>query len=334
MKPHGKKAVKLGYENVTRLLNEAGISARVLWEGLLLPVLGLRPAGALYVPGELPDAGEIMRSVGQLFTERVQLGSGRGSTPVRFLLDRALLTVYRLILPPAFYRAKVAEMSFNDILEKVHSYQAHLSWAETLGLRVYQVSARPNAREVFFFADPATRRQLEAATAVRHRVRRRTLRHLDAAKVRTFMVYPEELSPEYVELMGKVLGYPECCIKAYIHDRQNESFYPEVRAARQLGEVQVGPEPPYAYFARNFVPCRPDCPEASAIGRRAAASLQEVDPRLGRAYLDGLVRNREAIRRAPELIAKREKVIAAHLGQAAEAGSMVDTDVGTGEEEP
>lgn len=350
-----KAAASLGFETVTRLLNESGISARVMWESLLLPVLGLRPAGALHLPGELPDAGEVARSAGQLFNERVHLGSGRGAFPARLFLDKILFSAYRVVLPPALYRSKLAGISLDDVLRDASSYRAHLTWAKTLGLHVCQVAARANAREVFFYAARATRRDLNTATALRHRIRGRLLRRLDTTKVRTFMVYPEELFPEYIELMGRILGYPDCCVEAYIRDRQGEVFYPEVRAAAQLegaggrpargGEGPVPdsalpaqePQPPvaeehhYAYFVRNFVPCRPDCPEAAALGRRAAAALAEVDPRLGRAYLDGLLRNRDTIRRAPGLIARREKAVAQHLGHVADEEQAEKTAAGAEE---
>ncbi len=334
-----KEAAGLGFETATRLLNESGIAARVLWESLLLPVLGIRPAGALHLPGELPDAGEVARSTGQLFTERVNLGSGHGTFPARLFLDKVLFSAYRLVLPPAVYRSKLAEMSLNDTLRDAPSYRAHLDWAKALGLHVYQVSARANAREIFFYTSHSTKRDLDKATALRHRIRRRSLRQLDTTKVRTFMVYPEEMSPEYVGLMGKILGYPDCCIAAYIRDRRGDIFYPELRAAGQLGVKGDGGQPtptvdhPYAYFVRNFVPCRPDCPEATALGRKAASALQEMDPRLGRAYLDGLLRNRGAIERAPTLIARREKAIALHLGRAAEQEQAEKTTAADTEEE-
>ena len=336
-----RDAAGLGFETATRLLNESGISARVLWESLLLPVLGVRPAGALHLPGELPDAGEVARSTGQLFTERVNLGSGHGAFPARLFLDKVLYSAYRLLLPPAHFRSKLAEMSLDDVLRGTSSYKAHLGWARTLGLHVYQVAARANAREIFFYTDRATKRNLDKATTLRHRIRRRSLRLLDTTKVRTFMVYPEEMFSEYVGLMGKILGYPACCVEAYIRDRRGDVFYPELRAAGQLGledgDSEGAPDPgsdhPYAYFVRNFVPCRPDCPEATALGRGAALALEEMDPRLGRAYLDGLRRNREAIKRAPTLIARREKAIAHHLGRVAEKEQAQKTATDEVEEE-
>jgi hypothetical protein len=327
------RVAALTFDQVTRLLNEQGIAARVLWESFLLPHLGVRPAGMVVLPVEFPDFHQIGHSIGRVISERLHLGFDHDSPALKAAGDKIRFTFYRLALPARRYRSLLVESSFNDVLHDSSSYQAHLSWARTLGLTTFEIGVRANIRELFLFSSASARRNLTRLTATREKVRRRLGGRLDGTQARSYMVYPEELSPLYMESMGAELGYPSCCVRAYVADRIGEVFYPEVRAEEQLrGSEVAGPVEPYAYFVRHFVPCSPQCPEAVAHGRRAAAALEAADSRLGRAYLGGLERNREAIRRAPALIARREQEIATHLRGG--AGDLPEAVDGPGEDEP
>ncbi len=116
-------------------------------------------------------------------------------------------------------------------------------------------------------------------------------------------------------LVGKLLGYPECCISTYI-DRRQESFLqdlkgglnvdtPEQCFARDLAKcgtydylkdrlfdqkfsfvklLQLAegalPEEFYSQFVMSFYPCQPKCDKATALGKRIQEQCELIDSRL------------------------------------------------------
>jgi hypothetical protein len=120
-------------------------------------------------------------------------------------------------------------------------------------------------------------------------------------------------------LVGKLLGYPECCISKYT-DRRQESFLEDLRGglnvdtpeqcfARdlakcgtygylkdrlfgekfsfakllQLAEGEL-PEEFYSQFVMSFYPCKPTCQQAIAIGKRIEQECKLIDSRLATVY--------------------------------------------------
>jgi hypothetical protein len=116
-------------------------------------------------------------------------------------------------------------------------------------------------------------------------------------------------------LVGKMLGYPECCISTYI-DRRKKSFLEDVGGALnidtpeqcfarelakcgtydylkdklidqgfsfvklfQLAEGEL-PEEFYSQFVMSFYPCQPKCEKATALGKRIQEQCKPIDPRL------------------------------------------------------
>jgi hypothetical protein len=92
-------------------------------------------------------------------------------------------------------------------------------------------------------------------------------------------------------------------VKAYSDDRQGNKVNAETRASVQLGQMDEATRQSsvYAYFARNFFPCHPQCQNAIKIGTSTFQRLSDVDPKLGAVYFECMRKNAEAIMEYPEL---------------------------------
>ncbi len=96
---------------------------------------------------------------------------------------------------------------------------------------------------------------------------------------------------------GRLLGYPPCCT-AWAMERRGagRAFEREALAALVLEECaaraceDAGIAPPStAYFAFEFYPCDPRCPEAEAIGQRLLSTYRDVDERLADLFSKELI---------------------------------------------
>lgn len=83
-------------------------------------------------------------------------------------------------------------------------------------------------------------------------------------------------------MQGNVLGYPECCINAYVGDMK---FRPieDKRLQKQLIDkfvfptglsVMVNKSILPVFFAPGFYPCRPDCEKAMETGNKILSSMK------------------------------------------------------------
>jgi hypothetical protein len=71
----------------------------------------------------------------------------------------------------------------------------------------------------------------------------------------------------------------------------------EIRLSEQLHDLQdKGKTPaPYSFFAKDFYPCQPECPEAKKTGLRLQETLKDLDQRLGQLYQRCLEQNIEFV---------------------------------------
>ncbi len=201
--------------------------------------------------------------------------------------------------------------SFKKMVLASIVYKVHKEWSRKLLLQTYDVEVRPSIHELYLFKDPKVKKELAKLRDIRNVARERVALSRDISKRRTSSAFAEELSVDYLVSVGKLLGYPSCCVERYVHDRQYEETNVEMRASRQVNELRKKIEEPdvYAYFARNFFPCEPRCQSASEIGRKTLDLLSEVDPKFGDVYFKGIRRNFEMVERYPELIRQfREKL--------------------------
>jgi len=271
-----------------RLVVDPLVLERVKVEALLATSMGLRPSSQVTIPAELPGGASMGREIDQRALPHLE--------EVKSILEpRERLKAIQGV-------KKVLASLFEEVVEASPEYEALMGWAKELGLRVNQVEVRPTVHEVYLYRDRSTGRALRKLMGERNRIRRRVQRRpgMDTTAVR--FAYPEEFQEEWVRGLGRLLGYPQCCVDRYARERV-QGVNVEERASRQLKEAQSeGAVDPYAYYTAYFFPCSPSCPEASKLGREWLQAFQEADPRLGELYKGVLQENLERVLRQPEEI--------------------------------
>ena len=92
---------------------------------------------------------------------------------------------------------------------------------------------------------------------------------------------------EDMEMHGRLHGYPRDCIDAFAEDWCYKVI-PDVRASEQIKSVEQKGNKinTLAYFAGGFVPCKPSCSNAIAIGQNIYNTYKTFNKEIARAYLD------------------------------------------------
>lgn len=235
------------------------------------------------IPAELPDADAISRRIDE-----------------RCISDFNKLKQERDVKRRLKIVRSIKEKLRKTYLEEIKaspSYSSHIVWIKRLGLQMLEVEIRPTVREHFIFKEKETKDQLQNLTRKRLAFRGEFLRHADQNTPRSLAAYPEERFPGYLMEIGELLGYPQCCITAYIEGRKEERPTAEQRAATQITNLRSeGSEPDiYTYFSKDFIPCSPKCSSASAVGRKVHETLSRVDDKLPEIYLQCLKSNVERV---------------------------------------
>jgi hypothetical protein len=281
--------IALDKETLDELLAEERILYRVKLECLLLPYMGLRPVSQITIPAEFPSSiemGQTIDSVVKPHIDRLQAIKD----------PRAKVQAIQEI-------RKLMETQFEAVVEDSEPYNAYYGWSDRLGLRSEQTQVRPTVHEIFLFKDGGDGRELKRLIKDREKLRARVRRKPDPKMGRSRFAYPEEFDAKWVTRMGRLLGYPDCCIKQYAQDRV-KGVNVETRAATQLAEALKEEKSfdPHAYILGFFFPCRPDCPNSKEKGFRWRDEFSKMDERLSEAYEELLGVNAIMVLRQPELI--------------------------------
>ncbi len=268
---------------VPDLLNERNLSPHILIEDYLTVAFNIRRCSLMTIPAELPDADVISRRIDEkCATDFNQLTQERDA-------KRKLKMIRSL-------KEKMRKAYLEEI-KSSSSYSSHTAWIKRLELGISEVEIRPTVREQFILREKETKNQIESLTRKRLIFREEFLKHADPTTPRSLLAYPEESFPDYLIGIGKLLEYPSCCISSYVKDRTEGRTTAEQRAATQVGDFRAqGTEPDiYTYFSKDFIPCSPTCPSASAIGHKIHRTLKEMDSRLSEIHLQCLKSNVERV---------------------------------------
>ena len=270
------------------LLDESLLTDHVKTEGYLMVVLGSRPCALVTIPAELPDGAELGREIDLLCAEDLRR------------VTEAPAEQKPLLIPKL--RSRIQE-SFRKVVFSSASYKAHVDWSRKLSLQTLDVEVRPSIHELYLFKNLGVGKQLTRLIALRVAARKEHAFSKGFVGTRTSLAYAEELSADYLNSAGKLLGYPPCCVKAYADDRLGGGVNVEARASTQLRQMDEGTRQSsaYAYFARNFFPCHPQCQNAIEIGGSAFQRLTDVHPKLGAIYFECMRKNAETVMEYPEL---------------------------------
>lgn len=275
------------------------LSPRVALECFLLVKLGVRPAAIVTVPAELPDGEILGAQVDYEFKSRV-------AGQARDVKTRFNDTIERRKLQPLAFKTLVLRSSFTNNVARSEVYTTHRKAARALGLEVQESEVRPTIHE-WYVSLPDRRLDVSDLLHLRHEIQREYRGRFKPGDSVAYYIYPEERRPEHLRSLGRLLGYPDCCVEEYLAGRlataEDAAPIPEERAARQITE-EVGPR---AFWVKDFFPCRPDCPAAVAKGQEARGALVQVDPAFGEIY-DGFCReNLARVKSGPQSIRRHEE---------------------------
>lgn len=268
------------------LLGEPLLPRRVAVENLILVALGLRQCSQTTLPAELPS--------GQQMGERID---------ARF---KPRLERLRLILDQKEKLREIGEIrgdmgrAFDEVVEGSQEYKALASWGKRLGLKVDQVEVRPTLHEYYLYGERETLKELQRLMQERGKLRVEAVKKPDPSRGQLQFAYPEEFNGAWIRRMGRLLGYPDCCVDRYASDRER-GVNAEARAASQLNELGSDPDP-HVYLASYFFPCSPTCQKAKEKGELYHHKLSEALPEAGEAYESIIRENLERVRRQPEII--------------------------------
>ncbi len=276
-------------EKLDRLLADEQVLNRVKMECLLLPYMGLRPVSQITIPAEYPgglEMGEMIDRALKPHMERLQA-----------------ITEPRAKIQAIRDARKLMEAQFETEVEGSEPYKAYYGWSDRLGLKTEQARVRPTVHEIFLYKDRRDGRELKRLLNDRMKIRARVQRRPDPKMARVRFAYPEEFDVKWITRMGRLLGYPACCVEQYAKDRA-KGVNVETRAAQQLLSLlkEEKKVDTHAYILGFFFPCKPSCPNATEKGFRWQDEFSKIDERLGGMYAELLKFNATMVLRQPELI--------------------------------
>lgn len=284
---------------IEELLNDGRIFDRVKVE-LYLPVaLGLRHCAILELPAALPDGLQLARQVDEACKEDYQLVIEEKDPARKWPLIVAL--------------KNNLQRGFEEKVMGSENYLALTYWEKKLHLKRYMITLRPTIREAYVHRSASQWWTIRRLAQQRLHLRQEAIKNL---KYRAIAAFPEEFAPEYLRNTGRLLGYPSCCVEAYIQDRTT-GMVAEIRLSNQLhGLRDQGVTPaPYSFFAKDFYPCQPECLEAKKTGLRCLETLAGLDKRLGRLYQKCLEQNVEFVDNYGSYVAQHMAEIDRRLGE-------------------
>ncbi len=262
-------------EIIDELINDGRVLDRVKVE-LYLPVaLGLRRCAIVELPVALPNGLELVRQVDESCRDDYRLVVEEPDPVKKWPLIEAL--------------KNNLQKSFEGKVLSSPGYLALTYWEQRLGLRRHMVALRPTIREIYLYRSMGEWWTIRRLAQNRLRMRKVAIRN---PKYKEIAAFPEEFVPGYLRSTGQLLGYPDCCVEAYIQDRVGNTVA-EIRLSNQLHSLRdEGKNPePHSFFTRDFYPCQPECQQARKNGLRFLQTLVNLDQRLGATYLKCLEEN-------------------------------------------
>ena len=270
------------------LLADERVSIKAKLEAFLATSLKLRPVSQVTIPAELPHGIEMGKEIDRIMQpqmKKLQSIHNMGAKVKAVQIVRKLL-----------------ENNFENIVEDSSEYKALYEWSTRLNLKNNQIRVRPTVHEIYFFVDreygSSVQKLMREREKIRHNVQKKPRESLDSIH----FAYPEEFEPRWLQSLGKLLGYPDCCTKQYANDRVNR-INVEARASQQLLEAVKDKEvDTHTYFTGYFFPCEPRCVKALDIGYKWHDTFSELNEDLGKKYQQNINVNTELVLRQPELI--------------------------------
>jgi hypothetical protein len=275
-------------EFLDKLLKTNLILPRVKIENYLLPYLDLRPCSQTTLPAEMPGGAQMGVSIDEVMAPYV-------------IKIKNIVNPREKLVAIASAKKRMAD-AFEKIVEDSDQFKALYDWSSKLDLHVNQVPVRPTVHEIFLYKKRSSKRDLTKLMKDRARLRVKAIKKPRINRGGLQFAYPEEFNSGWLKRMGRILGYPDCCSRAYAHNRAS-GINVELRAATQLREaLKLGNVDSHSYLTSYFFPCKPDCEKALVSGYKWHDKLKEIDSRLDVAFSEMVVVNRESVLHQPEII--------------------------------
>jgi hypothetical protein len=285
---------------------EEAIPLKTKFDDFLAVALDVRRASQFISPAELPDAAILGATIDDRFRQKVAGRKLPGESLGDYMKSKMGKYWRRNRAQEVRYRLDALRSIYKDAVENSHSYTTYIGWAKKLGLSYKELESRPTIREIYLFKDPEVARELDELQDLRKDIRWERMRSQGANQPGYARAFPEEQNPVFLKKLGRILGFPSCCIERYAFDRESAVLSPEQRASNQLVNLEADEE--YnrrAYFTKDFFPCQPDCEGAARIGEEIYLALKEIDGGIAEEYERHLAGNVELVRQYPEIIRKK-----------------------------
>lgn len=306
------KGLKLAADRCMQLLNDGDIQERVKLEDYIAVAAGARRVSMLLVPADFPDAERMRQGMDEVYARRYY-HSTRRSGGIASMFDRVRYGIMRAVMNPLRYRTSLLRESFEEVVLEHPNYKAHRKWADRMGLQVYEKQLRPSIDEMYLIRDSSVVSEVAALMVRRDEIRREMMEQMRQGDRMQPTLMPEEQSAEFLNRLGTLLGYPECCIEAYGQDIRN-GVDSALRVSNQLAEYE-GDVDADVFFAGTFFPCEPDCAHAAAVGASMAAAAAETDGSLERRMRRVFQGNVDYLARYPEILRRRrEQMMSRYMG--------------------
>ena len=309
-------------ELLMEFMKEDVIPDRAKFDDYLSVALGARRASQIVLPAELPDASVLGATIDDRFRQKLLGKRLPGESMSDFLKGKMSKHWRKSQMAEIRHRMDTLRTLYSEVVEKSHSYQVFMKWADKLGLTRKELESRPTIREVYFFTDPKVASELTELQDMRKDIRYQRLRTPDSGAFYA-RAFPEEQNPAYLKTLGTILGFPPCCIDRYVFDRQSSVLSPESRASNQLTHMEDQDEyDPFAYFTKDFFPCQPDCSEAVRQGEDLYNKILEIDSTAADKFKEHLQGNVSLITEYPELIRKKVEMLERFAGRDSEGDKI------------
>ncbi|RLI34201.1 hypothetical protein DRO66_09180 [Candidatus Bathyarchaeota archaeon] len=283
---------------LSEILTEEKLLDRIKVENFLLVTLKLRPCSRMNLPAELPNGDSIGKKIDEKVFPKLRQLQGETDPQKRLAAIASLKRDMR--------------RAFETIVLSSEHYKAHLNWAKKLGLHSRLVAVRPTLSEFYLYNDRKIGNRLKRLMREREKLRAKAYRNATPTMDRVRFAYPEEFEGSWLKEMGRVLGYPDCCVDAYASDRK-KGVNVEQRASQQIETMERHAEiDPLTYFISYFFPCTPNCNEALSRGREIHERLRRDSSELGNLYSSIAEENMRTVRHQPEIIAEYRKRANSH----------------------
>lgn len=280
--------VDLDTQTLQHFMEEEKITTRVKIEAYLSTYVNLRNCGQMIIPADYPDSVELGQKIDEKIKPHVNMLQQIKDPKAKAMGVQAV--------------RKMFEKNFEEIVEDSESYRIHSIWADKLELKSTQTAVRPTIHELYFFKDRKTRKLTQQILRDRRKIRQKTIRNANYGDDKIKFAFPEEFDKGWLEKMGSLFDYPDCCIKAYTRGRMN-GVNVEIRATQQLLEdLKEKKVDTHAYYASNFLPCSPSCSKAIEQGYLWSDKLRELGEEYEKLYHEVLFHNTEFILKQPEIV--------------------------------